>query len=96
MINEVILVGSIADVKGYITFNQRPFLHIQLCIEKSYQEIDGCFKYEKIDCLVWKGEAKRVEGMLKEKPWLSIKGRLEKNRNGKMMVVAEKLKFLYW
>ncbi|WP_412096985.1 hypothetical protein [Beduini sp.] len=93
MINEVIIIGTYKSEEGFIQLNGKKYLHILVEVEKAFINNEGFYEKDRIDCLLWKGEADRLLALAQDCHWISLKGRLEKHAD-QMYVMAEKIKYL--
>ena len=75
-------------------FDHQAFYEVVIEVEKGYKELNNAFVYDQIVCLFWKGEAVKVNDLKSSNLWISVKGRLSV-LDGKMYVVAEKVKYMH-
>ena len=95
MLNQVVLVGRIvSDPKINETKNGKKETNITLAISRSYKNESGVYEADFIPCTLWQGIAKKTKEYCKKGDVLGIKGRLQKNENEELKIIAEKVTFL--
>ena len=103
MLNQVILVGRLADDPKINTVDKgKKVSTITLAVGRSFKNADGVYDTDFIRCVLWDGVATHTSEYCKKGDVVGIKGRLQQNsyenskgeKRNEMNVVAEKVTFL--
>lgn len=89
--NELFLIGIIHEVnqahdKDY-TFT--------LQVKRNYKEGVSEFKSDYLPCKIWKGAMDVMKENCKVGDIVALKARLETSSNGSIIIIVEKIRFLY-
>ena len=98
MLNQIILVGRIADdIKIKELDSGNKVSYITLAIPRAFKNAEGIYETDFIDCTLWNVVAENTAEWCKKGDIVGVKGRVECNRENnenKIRVVAEKVTFL--
>lgn len=88
--NEVFLIGKIHEI-GEKNKNG----HFILEVKRSFKNEHGDFLSDYFECKLWKGALDAMIASCKKGDIVSLKARLESQEDGKIIIIVEKLKFIY-
>ena len=92
MLNQVVLVGRIAEDINDIELNRR-VRTLTLAIPRSYKNTEGVYETDFIEIELWNGIASNAVEYCRKGDIVGVKGCLQ-TRDNKMIVLCEKLTFL--
>lgn len=102
MLNQVVLVGRIANEPEIKDTENNRLLNITLAVPRAYKSKDGSYDTDFINCILWKGVAESTAEYCQKGDMVGVKGRLQQsnyedkdgNKKVQLQVVAEKVTFL--
>ena len=68
--------------------------NITLAIPRSFKNMNGEYETDFINCVLWDSIAKSTVEYCKKGNIVGVKGRIEKEANGELKMIAEKITFL--
>ena len=94
MLNQIVLVGRIADLKSNSNKESgKTSSTLTLACSRSYKNIDGIYETDLLKIELYNGLAQNTAEYCKKGDLVGIKGRVETIKN-KMVIIADKLTFL--
>lgn len=95
MLNHVVLVGRLVEEPEVKELkNGKKVSNITLAVPRYYKNESGVYEADFIPCTLWQGIAEKTKEYCKKGDVLGIKGRLQKNENEELKIIAEKVTFL--
>ena len=92
MINQVVLVGSIESVT---CDRNAQYYQLLVKVRRHYNDPSGNSIYDYIPVSLWRGAADFAAENDLSDVLVGIKGRVEKDRDGKFVVVAERVSYIH-
>ena len=92
MLNQVILVGRIADIPKSNTENNKK-VSIVIAVPRPFKNIEGIYETDIIKCNLWNNLASNTIEYCRKGDLVGIKGRVQSNKN-ESDIIAEKITFL--
>ncbi len=89
-LNEVFLIGKIHSFGE----NRKDGL-FTLEVKRNYKDENGQFIFDYFPCKIWKGAMDVMISNCKVGDVIAIKARLEEDSDSKIIIIVEKLKFIY-
>ena len=89
MLNQVILVGRLVEIK-----EEGKKAIITLAVPQSFQNVDGEYDTNYIECILFGSVAKNTIEYCKKGDVIGIKGRIQRLGEEPMGIIAEKVTFL--
>lgn len=106
MINTLTVVGRlVSDPKIIETENKKKTI-VTIRVPRSYKDLNGVYKSDVVDCVLWSEMAQQVCELCKKGDLLAVKGRIQSSvtiddgttydgtRKRELAIVAEKISFL--
>lgn len=85
MLNQIVLVGRIYELKGE---------EIVLSIPRTFKNENGEYDTDFISCVLWKGIAENTTEYCKKGDLVGVKGCVRRLENEDLKIIAEKVTFL--
>ena len=104
--NQLIVVGRLVSEPKIIETENRKKTIVTIQIPRSYKDLNGVYKSDVVDCVLWAGIAQQVCELCKKGDLLAVKGRIqssvtiddgttyEETTKNELTIVAEKVTFL--
>ncbi len=90
MLNQIILVGRVHDIK-----QEQKKVIVTLAIPQSFKNISGEYEIDIIDVSIYGTIAETTKEYVKKGDLIGVRGRLQRlEKNKKLEVIAEKVTFL--
>lgn len=106
MINTLTVMGRlVSDPKIIETENKKKTI-VTIRVPRSYKDLNGVYKSDVVDCVLWSEMAQQVCELCKKGDLLAVKGRIQSSvtiddgttydgtRKRELAIVAEKISFL--
>ena len=102
MLNQVVIAGRlVADPQIVTTENNKKRTYITVAVPRSYENVDGTYDTDFIQCVLWNGIAETTCEYCKKGDIVGVKGRIQTSnyeKDGEKVysvdVIAEKVSFL--
>lgn len=95
MLNQVILVGRIKEIKKEQAENGANKVLLTLAVPQSFKNTDGEYDTNFIDCILFRNVAESTVEYCKKGDIIGVKGRLQRIDTKKAIeLIAEKITFL--
>lgn len=92
MLNQVVVVGRLISKEEML--DDKKSITIVLAVPRSFKNENGEYDTDFIDCKAYNGVAENVMEYCEHGDIIGVKGRIQKESNKPMEVVAEKVTFL--
>ena len=93
MLNQIILVGRMKEIKKNETESGKKMITLTLAVPRNFKNMNGEYETDFIPCILWNDIVKNAEEYLKPGDVIGIKGRIQMYKNN-IEVICEKLTFL--
>ena len=93
MLNQLILVGRMKEIKKNETESGKKMITLTLAVPRNFKNMNGEYETDFIPCILWNDIARNAEEYLKTGDVIGIKGRIQMYKNN-IEVICEKLTFL--
>ena len=92
MLNQVVLVGSIENVT---CDRDAQFYQLLIKVKRHYNDPSGNLIYDMIPVSLWRGAADFAADNDLSNVLVGIKGRIERDSNDQLIVVAERVSYIH-
>ena len=90
MLNQIVLVGRIVEIK-----EKKESVIVTVAVPQTFKNKDGEYDTNFIDCHLYKGIAENIKEYCKVWDMIGVKGRIQKLENDKQLkLIAERVTFL--
>ena len=93
MTNQVFLVGRINKLE-LINREDKKIVNMTISVPRAYKNVEGVYETDYITCQLYNSIADNVMDYCHDNDIVGVKGRLETDKNGVLIVAAEKVTFL--
>jgi len=95
MLNQMVLVGRLVkDVELQELEDGKKFCSITLAVPRSFKNENGEYDTDFIPCILWNNIAENTKEFCNKGDLIGIKGRIQKESNKPIEIIAEKVTFL--
>ena len=93
--NQVILVGRLTkELEAKELENEKKEVIATLAVSRQFKNKDGIYETDFIPCVLWNGIAQNVNEYCHKGDVIGVRGRLQTNEDGQVVIIAEKVTFL--
>ena len=104
--NQVIVVGRLVSDPKIIETENKKKTRVTIRVPRSYKDLNGVYKSDVVDCVLWSEMAQQVCELCKKGDLLAVKGRIQSSVTiddgttydetvkNELTIVAEKVTFL--
>lgn len=92
MLNQLVVVGRLISKEEMS--DDKKLITIVLAVPRSFKNENGEYDTDFIDCIAYNGVAENITEYCEHGDLIGVRGRIQKESNKPMEVVAEKVTFL--